>query len=325
MSLTIEVPFASTARRALLDPEVHRAIEHLGVKLREYRYETTSADPNTESLFGRFASRQPVPAEFALQMLGDVDALRSCLSYGLVHADRDGNLRLAFSILASAGAIGVLPSNYGSGERVYAGPDTWILLEKAWRFGLGGHRALELGTGSGAVATFLTSRYDHVVATDVTAVSVAAASLARGLLDEPRRSKLSIAQVDVGRGLEPNSFDFVIGNAPWIPTSVAEGQIFADGGPTGFELPLRFLTEGLQLLTEHGVLVLLCADLYFADGRAPLAEALQDLRANGYSIEIEETPNTNELSFIGRDDDRSLKGLVDGRHVSVVVYRSAVA
>jgi hypothetical protein len=293
--------------------------------MRETGFENLSPDAIAESEFGRLASRQPVDADFVLEMLGSVSALRACLASGFVRADYEGNLRLAVSLLAAAGAVGVLPDEHAIGERVYLGPDTWILLEKAWRFGLGGHRALEIGTGSGAVATFLTSRYDQVLATDVTAISVAAASIARRLLDEPRRSKLSVLQADVGRGLAPRSFDLVIANAPWIPTSVAAGQVFADGGPSGFELPFRFLTEGIELLSEDGILVLLCADLRYADGRAPLAEALRGIRAMGYSTEIEETPNTKELSFIGRDEINSLRGLRSGRHVSVVVYRRSAA
>jgi hypothetical protein len=314
---------ASILCRPLTDPLTLKAIEHLGAKMRENGYESTSAGSITESEFARFASSQPVDADFALEMLGGLDSLRACLTSGFVRADYEGNLRLAVSLVATAGAVGVIPESHAAGERVYVGPDTWILLDRAWRFGLGGRRAVELGTGSGVVATFLTSRYDHVVATDVTASSVTAASLSRRLLDEPRRSRLSILQADVGQGLRPHSFDFVIVNSPWIPTSVAAEQVFADGGPTGFELPLRFLTEGIDLLTNDGVLVLLCADLRFADGRAPLIDALRQIRTMGFSTEIEETPNTQELSFIGRDEISSLKDLISGRHVSVVVYRKS--
>jgi SAM-dependent methyltransferase len=315
----------SNLRRPLADPLTLKAIEHLGAMMRETGFDSISAESFTESVFARFASGQPVDADFALEMLGGLDALRACLASGFVRADHEGNLRLAVSLLATANAVGVIPDSHAAGERVYVGPDTWILLEKAWRFGLGGRRAVELGTGSGVVATFLTSRYDHVVATDVTAISVAAASLARRLLDEPRRSRLSVLQADVGRGLRPQSFDFVIVNTPWIPTSVAAEQVFADGGPTGFELPLRFLTEGIDLLTEDGILVLLCADLRFADGRAPLADALRHIRTMGFSTEIEETPNTQDVSFSDQNKVTSLNGLNSGRHVSVIAYRKSAA
>lgn len=325
MPLATDISVASTLSRILRDRPTLEAVEHLGAMMREIGFENPTPDAITESEFGRLAARQPIDSGFMLEMLGGVAALRASLASGFVRADYEGNLRLSVSLLATAGAVGVLPDHHAAGERVYLGPDTWILLEKAWRFGLGGHRAVEIGTGSGAVATFLTSRYDQVLATDVTAISVAAASIARRLLAEPRRSKLSILQADVGRGLTPRSFDLVIANAPWIPTSVAAGQVFADGGPSGFELPLRFLTEGIELLSEDGILVLLCADLRYADGRAPLADTLRTIRSMGYSTEIEETPNTKELSFIGGDEINALRGLRSGRHVSVVVYRGSAA
>lgn len=325
MSLAMDSSATSSFSRVLTDPLTLQAVEHLGVMMRQTGFESVSPDLITESAFARFASRQSVNPDFALEMLGGLDALRACLASGFVRADNDGNLRLAVSLFATAEAVGVIPDSHAAGERVYVGPDTWILLEKAWRFGLGGRRAIELGTGSGAIATFLTTRYEHVVATDITSSSVAAASLARRLLDEPRRSRLSILQADVGRGLQPQSFDLVVANTPWIPTSVAADQVFADGGPSGFELPLRFLTEGIDLLTEDGILILLCADLRFADGRAPLADALRAIRTKGFSTEIEETPNTNDLSFIGCNEVSSLNGLISGQHVSVVVYRRSDA
>jgi SAM-dependent methyltransferase len=217
--------------------------------------------------------------------------------------------------------VAILPRAGLGGERVYAGPDSWILFTAVWRFGLGGERALELGTGTGLIANLLTHRYQQVIATDITDDAVATAALSGRLLEPAARDRLSVVRADVGDGLRDASFDLVTANAPWVPTSAAHGNVFADGGPTGSELPLRFLADGIRLLRPDGTLVLMCADLRFDDGRAPLLDALSRLRSQGFTTEVLETPKEFPFTFEGERPPDSLTGLRSAQHVTVVVYR----
>ena len=115
----------------------------------------------------------------------------------------------------------------------------------------------------------------------------------------------------------------MVSNAPWVPSSAAGGEVCADGGPTGQELSLRFLSEAVRLLAPTGVVVLLCADLRFDDGRSPLAEALSRLRSLGYATEVEVTPGQGSFSFVDPVPNE-LEGLVSGRHVTVIVHRPSL-
>jgi hypothetical protein len=130
-----------------------------------------------------------------------------------------------------------------------------------------------------------------------------------------------VSHNDVADGLAPGTFDLVVANTPWVPTPIASGQTFADGGPTGIELPLRFLLGGVDLLSDRGVLVMLCTDLRFTDGRAPLWDALDELDDRGFTHEIEVTPRSTILDFVARDAPDYMGGLEAASHVTVVVYR----
>ena len=61
---------------------------------------------------------------------------------------------------------------------------------------------------------------------------------------------------DLAAGLRPHSFDLVAANSPWVPDAPTAGssrRVFADGGPTGVELPSRFIRAATQLLRPSGV------------------------------------------------------------------------
>ncbi|CAB4892576.1 unannotated protein [freshwater metagenome] len=255
------------------------------------------------------------------RIVGGATPLAALIGTGAADIDDEGKVALRFEVLAGSGALSILPRPGLLGERVYAGPDTWILFEHVWRFGLGGERALEMGTGTGLVAALLSSRYRSVIGTDITDEAVATAALSRQLLEPLARERLAVVQTDVGAGLRPSTFDLVAANAPWVPSSSAHGNTFADGGPTGSELPLRFLTEGIDLLSPIGLLVLMCADLRFDDGRAPLHDALSHLRAQGFMTEVIVTPKVAPFSFEGDGSSAALAGLRSADHVTVIVYR----
>ena len=301
-----------------------RAIESLrtmGAAVQDSGFRNMHDEVHGPEGLALLAAGVEVEAAVAYAWLGGRSNVDALIAAGGADRTREGAVALRFAVLAGAGAMAVLPKRYPETDRIYAGPDSWVLLKLAWRFGLGGDRAVELGTGTGLVATFLTTRYDRVVATDVLPAAAATAALSRQLLGPVGRSRLAVAVNDVAAGLAVGMFDFVVANAPWVPSRSAGGQIFADGGPTGFELPLRFLLGGSELLSDRGVLVLLCADLRFEDGRAPLIEALDELTDRGFAYEVEVTPRDTALSFEVPGVPEYMEGIESAAHVGVVVYR----
>lgn len=299
------------------------ALEHLGSELRRSDFANNSDRTGDDTALSRFALGLAVHHRVAQSFVGGAERLAALIGSGAADIDDEGEVTLRFEVLAGAGALAILPRAGLGGERVYAGPDSWILFTHVWRFGLGGMRALELGTGTGLVAALLAHRYRRVVATDITDEAVATAALSTRLLAPEVGEGLSVMRADVGDGLRGASFDLVTANAPWVPTAAAHGNVFADGGPTGSELPLRFLAEGMRLLRPDGTLVLMCADLCFEDGRAPLQEALSRLRTEGYTTEVTATPKELPFTFEDETATSGLEGLRSAQHVTVVVYRHA--
>ena len=51
-------------------------------------------------------------------------------------------------------------------------------------------------------------------------------------------------------------FDLVFFNPPYLPSATIEDEA-VDGGPTGVEVPVSFLEEGLRVLREGGTIVAL--------------------------------------------------------------------
>ncbi len=54
-------------------------------------------------------------------------------------------------------------------------------------------------------------------------------------------------------------FDLVFFNPPYLPSGTIEDEA-VDGGPTGIEVPVLFLEEGLRVLKEEGAIVALLSD-----------------------------------------------------------------
>jgi SAM-dependent methyltransferase len=314
-------PLQWEPRRILAEQQALVALQSLGLALRDSGFVNNPDHSKDDSDLAAFALGRPLHHQTAQGLVGGAGPLAALIGSGAADIDDDGEVSLRFEVLSGAGALAILPRAGIGGERVYAGPDSWILFTHVWRFGLGGERALELGTGTGLVTGLLAQRYRGVVATDITDDAVATAMLSSHLLEPAVRARLAILRADVGDSLRPASFDLVTANAPWVPTAAAHGNVFADGGPTGTELPLRFLAEGIRLLRPTGTLVLMCADLRFNDGRAPLHDALSRLRSEGFTTEIIATPKEYPFTFEDEQETSSLTGLRSAQHVTVVVYR----
>ena len=243
-------------------------------------------DPLVALARGRTADRRAVEGRLGRHA---VDALVDARA---VDGDGDGDTVTArFTILGAGRVLAVLPrQDPDGGGLVYLGADSFWLLRRAWTLAAGGRRAVELGTGTGFVAAALAPRYELMLGTDVLPATVAAASMTFRL-NPPSRGALAGAVADVGHGLAPRSFDLVVANAPWVPRALpapdGTPRVFADGGPTGQELPARFIAEGAALLAPGGVAVTQCLDLRYDDGTRPLDALCASLREEGCAVHIE--------------------------------------
>jgi SAM-dependent methyltransferase len=206
-------------------------------------------------------------------------------------------------------------------ERVYLGPDSVHLVEAALRLAPRGDRAVELGAGAGYLAVALARRYRTVIATDV---MLDAAVFTRAEFERhepPRGHSTAVAVGDVAGGLRRTSFDLVAANTPWVPQPDpnVERVVFAHGGATGVELPLRFLREGAALLRSGGVAITLALDVTLQDGSLPLHAACHELEADGFATTLVPTPINITFPRFRATMLARQPALIDAVHVAVVV------
>jgi methylase of polypeptide subunit release factors len=233
-----------------------------------------------------------------------------------------GQITPRFAIFAAGDVLAVIPRPTCFDEVAYLGPDSKWLVELACRLAPGGDRAVELGAGHGYLSAALSNRYRFTLATDLRPWTAAVAAITLAMNLQPG-GKAAVCAADVARGLRPGSFDLVTGNPPWVPNRDATRprRMFADGGPTGFELPRRFILEGSDLIAPGGMGLFNCVDARYSGGREPLVELIRALQLDGCRVEIEEVPadqqwpdRTKELKAVDPDLERA-------RLVSVVVKR----
>ena len=150
--------------------------------------------------------------------------------------------------------------------------DTRLLLAAALAEVRPDDRVLEVGTGSGTIATALVPSAD-VMATDINPHAVAAA----------RRLGVEVVRADLLAGIQ-GPFDFIVFNPPYLPTApevrVPDWMERAlDGGPTGREVIARFLREAGRVLAPSGRILLLVSSL------TGMREVQDLIEAEGYFSE----------------------------------------
>ncbi len=316
--------------RLLTSPAACLALGELGRNLAGVgfinRFGRLQIDDEKNQALAELALGKYVDVAAASRFLGGPQPVAALLETGAATITEEHRFSLSFEVLSDGKAMAVLPFLDSADDvpidSVYAGTDTWLLRDQAWKYGLHGKRAIDLGTGTGLVAAFLTSRYETVVATDINQRATQTAKLSRELLPETAKSRMHVVANDVAAGIHPETFDFVCVNAPWVPAHRADGRLYSQGGETGFELPRRFILEGTQLLAPGGTFIALCAELSFTDGSNPLRELLDDLEQNGFATSIEPTPAPHPFHTAAGGTAETLPGLERARHVTAVVKRN---
>ena len=133
-----------------------------------------------------------------------------------------------------------------AGSRRYLPAEDTDLLRAALLPFKGGS-CLEIGFGSGAVLASVSGRFRLAVGTDVCPLEEA--RLAGG-------SDYQLILADRATCFREGVFDLVFFNPPYVPSEEILDEA-VDGGPTGVEVPISFLEEGLRVLKEGGTIVAL--------------------------------------------------------------------
>lgn len=151
--------------------------------------------------------------------------------------------------------------------------DTVLLLEAARAEVRSGDLVLEVGTGSGLIATEI-SAVSRVVATDINPHAVTCARLAGA----------DVIRTDLFAGLR-GPFDLVMFNPPYLPTRPEERlddwlEYALDGGTSGRDVIERFARDVGDVLGPKGRILVLVSSL------TGLPEVRDLFTGYGYSVAI---------------------------------------
>jgi len=300
-------------------PEALAVFKRLAGCLREAG--DSNGDTGPARQLWQFALGRPVPTIELAPWLSPADFQVLENSGSIEIEDDEATPRFAF--FPEGDLLALIPRPTCFDEVAYLGPDSRWLVEVAADLGTGGERAADLGTGSGFVAAALSLRYRFTMGTDLKLWTAAVAAITLALNLRPG-ARAAVCATDVAGGLRPGSFDLVTANPPWVPTrdETRPRRLFADGGPTGFELPRRFILEGSGLIAPGGIGIFLCVDVHYTGGgKTPLDGLVRELELDGCRVEVRQAPaeerwpdRTEALRALNPD-------LEQARLVAVVVRR----
>lgn len=319
------------ATRVLADPDACAALTEFVARLRHLEYDgspqfvastAAAGDRSTQTLV-TLAGGEPVCEHDAIRALG-AQACIALMRCGAL-TERDGALALTARVFPMRSVYTFLPAHQPGLDVVYFGPDSLVLFETVWAARGYGDRAADLATGNGFIAAALATRYDHVIAADLSPRCVSTAALIP-VVNPHLRSRFAAVEMDVANGLRAGSFDLVTANAPWVPETEGPNggppRLFAAGGPTGFELPSRFIDAAADLLGPGGRAFIACLDIAFDDGRRPLHDHLPSVTTRDLRVRVHDT-RMNEAFDYSRWAGQKVAGATCAKHVIVEIRRAA--
>lgn len=141
-------------------------------------------------------------------------------------------------------------------------PETEHVVEAALELARGARAAVDVGTGSGAIAvTLALEMRARVVATDISAAALEVAAGNAERLGAP----VAFVRCDLASAVASQSVDLVVSNPPYVPSSQIaslqrevrdwEPRAALCGGPSGLEFYARLAAEAERVLRPGGWLV----------------------------------------------------------------------
>ena len=211
---------------------------------------------------------ETIPRADAEAVLG-AEVSDGLCTQGLLHAENEGvRARAGLALVAFRGrylfaddptARRAVPAK----DRVYLGNHSYVLAHyMRQREG----EALDLGTGTGFLALACADRARHVIASDIDARSVEAATLNATMngLD----GQVEVVRSDLFAGLGDRRFDYICANIPFVPVPPdVDYPVFAAGGPDGLAFAGRIASEIPDRLAPSGRAQMLALSPTDAAGR----------------------------------------------------------
>jgi methylase of polypeptide subunit release factors len=113
--------------------------------------------------------------------------------------------------------------------------------------------AMEIGTSSGTILRELSKNFSFVVGTDIDFDSL------KNVLMMSRNERVICC--DAASALQNVKFDLIVFNPPYLPNTINDLDNSVDGGPTGIEVSIHFLTSAIDKLNCAGKILMLVSSL----------------------------------------------------------------
>lgn len=128
--------------------------------------------------------------------------------------------------------------------------DTFLLANEVQEYTA--NSALEMGVGSGYLTAELAQQAEHVIGTDINPEAI---KQTRERLEiEGLDAKVDLVCCSAAEAFSDRSFDLVVFNPPYLPSSAKE-DIAIDGGSGGIEVALQMLEQGSRTLRTGGTML----------------------------------------------------------------------
>jgi release factor glutamine methyltransferase len=141
---------------------------------------------------------------------------------------------------------------------------------------------LDVGTGCGILAILAAKKAKKIVAVDTNPHAVHCAK--RNAIINKMAEKIDIREGDLFQPVKAERFSLIVFNAPYLPSTPAEGKSWLDkawvGGPTGRQLIDRFIAEAPRHLSKKGRILLVQSSL------ANIDETLEEFREVGLDARV---------------------------------------
>ncbi len=147
-------------------------------------------------------------------------------------------------------------------DAVFFGPDTYLFMrfissvysryvDKEPRVVID----VACGGGAGAIHLALSHGCNNLIGLDLNPAALALASINA---EAAGYRKIKFIESDLFKAVaDRKDVDLIISNPPYIASTQGDGTpMYADGGDSGLQLPLRIAEEGLDLLDVGGILII---------------------------------------------------------------------